>query len=41
MAKLGADTHVLLDGEVKVYKRGNSKRWRYAQKLVTLDQAAA
>lgn len=28
MAKLGADTHVLLDGEVKVYKRGNSKRWQ-------------
>lgn len=28
MAKLGADTHVLLDGEVKVYKRPNSKRWQ-------------
>jgi hypothetical protein len=27
MAKLGANTHVLLDGEVKVYKRGNNKRW--------------
>lgn len=28
MAKLGPDTHVLLDGEVKVYKRPNSKRWQ-------------
>ncbi len=28
MAKLNADTHVLLDGIVKVYKRGNSKRWQ-------------
>ncbi len=28
MAKLGGDTHVLLDGAVKVYKRGNSKRWQ-------------
>lgn len=28
MAKLNDDTHVLLDGAVKVYKRGNSKRWQ-------------
>jgi integrase len=28
MAKLNAETHVLLDGAVKVYKRGNSKRWQ-------------
>jgi hypothetical protein len=27
MAKLNDDTHVLLDGAAKVYKRGNSKRW--------------
>jgi hypothetical protein len=33
MAKLGADTHVLLDGEVKVYKRGNSKRWQATFKI--------
>ena len=28
MAKLNDDTHVLLDGAVNVYKRGNSKRWQ-------------
>ena len=28
MAKLNDYTHVLLDGAVKVYKRGNSKRWQ-------------
>jgi integrase len=28
MAKLNAETHVLLDGAVKVYQRGNSKRWQ-------------
>ena len=28
MAKLNDDTHVLLDGAAKVYKRGNSKRWQ-------------
>ena len=33
MAKLGADTHVLLDGEVKVYKRPNSKRWQATFKI--------
>ena len=33
MAKLGADTHVLLDGEVKVYMRGNSKRWQATFKI--------
>lgn len=27
MAKLNAETHVLLNGAVKVYQRGNSKRW--------------
>jgi len=26
MAKMNADTHALLDGAVKVYKRGSSKR---------------
>lgn len=33
MAKLGADTHVLLDGEVKVYKRPSSKRWQATFKI--------
>ncbi|GAB5431041.1 MAG: site-specific integrase [Epibacterium sp.] len=33
MAKLGAETHVLLDGEVKVYKRPNSKRWQATFKI--------
>ena len=28
MVALNTNTHVLLDGEVKVYKRGNSKRWQ-------------
>lgn len=28
MAKLNDDTHELLDGAVKVYRRGNSKRWQ-------------
>jgi len=28
MARLNADTHVLLDGAAKVYLRGNSKRWQ-------------
>lgn len=33
MAKLNDDTHVLLDGAVKVYKRGNSKRWQATFKI--------
>jgi len=28
MATLNSDTHVLLDGAVKVYKRNNTKRWQ-------------
>jgi|GEM_PF-2532139 hypothetical protein len=28
MVALNATTHVLLDGEVKVYKRGNSRLWQ-------------
>lgn len=28
MAKLNDNTHVLMDGAVKVYQRGNSKRWQ-------------
>ena len=28
MAKLNDDTHVLMDGAVKVYPRVNSKRWQ-------------
>ena len=28
MAKLNDNTHVLMDGSVKVYQRGNSKRWQ-------------
>ena len=28
MAKLNDDTHVLMDGAVKVYRRPNSKRWQ-------------
>ena len=33
MVALGANTHVLLDGEVKVYKRGNSNRWQATFKI--------
>jgi hypothetical protein len=33
MVALGANTHTLLDGEVKVYKRGNSKRWQATFKI--------
>jgi hypothetical protein len=29
MATLNSDTHVLLDGAVKVYKRNKTKRWRH------------
>ncbi|WP_375698447.1 hypothetical protein [Pseudophaeobacter sp. TrK17] len=28
MATLNSDTHLLLDGAVKVYKRNNTKRWQ-------------
>ena len=28
MARLGAETHVLMDGAVKVYKRSKTKRWQ-------------
>ena len=28
MAKLNGETHVLMDGAVKVYKRDNTKRWQ-------------
>ncbi|SHK65534.1 hypothetical protein SAMN05444000_1564 [Shimia gijangensis] len=33
MATLNPNTHVLLDGEVKVYKRPNSKRWQATFKI--------
>ncbi|EDM72513.1 phage integrase family protein [Roseobacter sp. AzwK-3b] len=33
MVALSPNTHVLLDGEVKVYKRGNSKRWQATFKI--------
>ena len=33
MVALKPDTHTLLDGEVKVYKRGNSKRWQATFKI--------
>ncbi|WP_375698434.1 tyrosine-type recombinase/integrase [Pseudophaeobacter sp. TrK17] len=33
MVALNPNTHVLLDGEVKVYKRGNSKRWQATFKI--------
>ncbi|MCR9067733.1 MAG: site-specific recombinase [Rhodobacteraceae bacterium] len=33
MVALKPDTHVLLDGEVKVYKRPNSKRWQATFKV--------
>ena len=33
MVALNPDTHVLLDGDVKVYKRGNSKRWQATFKI--------
>jgi hypothetical protein len=28
MAKLKDDTHLILDGEVRVYRRERSKRWQ-------------
>lgn len=33
MVALSPNTHVLMDGEVKVYKRGNSKRWQATFKI--------
>jgi len=33
MVALNATTHVLLDGEVKVYKRGNSRLWQATFKI--------
>ena len=33
MVALKPDTHVLLDGAVKVYKRGNSRLWQAAFKI--------
>jgi integrase len=33
MVALNPNTHVLLDGEVKVYLRGNSKRWQATFKI--------
>ena len=33
MVALKADTHVLLDGAVKVYKRGNSRLWQATFKI--------
>lgn len=33
MAKLKADTHVLLDGDVKVYRRPQSKLWQATFKI--------
>ena len=33
MVALSPNTHLLLDGEVKVYKRGNSKRWQATFKI--------
>lgn len=33
MVALQPDTHVLLDGAVKVYKRGNSRLWQATFKI--------
>ena len=33
MVALSPNTHTLLDGEVKVYKRGNSRRWQATFKI--------
>ncbi|ARU00203.1 hypothetical protein [Yoonia vestfoldensis] len=33
MVALSANTHTLLDGAVKVYLRGNSKRWQATFKI--------
>jgi hypothetical protein len=33
MVALKPDTHVLLDGAVKVYKRGNSRLWQATFKI--------